>query len=142
MSTSPKPLPLGLCAFVCFTAKAAIVAVPGSSPVKINAKLGDDSGFSGGVELMSEAKVTDLLMRSDDLLRQDRQATIGRQQITLANPGKLNFDAATPTYVGIKLAGIKEPGTYNGNLYFFFAGAGLSPALTFPIQVVARSTPA
>jgi hypothetical protein len=123
------------------SAQAAIAVVSGSSPVRVTAKLGDDASFAGGVELMSDVAVPDLLVRSDDLVRADGQARIGRQQVALVVSGKLTLDASTPRYVGIKLTGVKEPGRYTGNLYFYLPGSGLTVALTVPIEVVVQSTP-
>ncbi len=109
--------------------------------MKIVGKAGDDASFSGGVELISDTAAPDLLLVSDDLMRADGQARIGRQQVALAMPGKLALDASTPKYVGVKVTGVKDGGTYAGNLYFYEASKGSTPALTVAIQVIAHSTP-
>jgi hypothetical protein len=122
-------------------AEAALSVTPIGSSVLISARIGEDASFVGGVELVSNTPVTELVFQPTELVRADGKVRIDRSQISLTNPGKLALDGSTSRFVAIKISGVKEPGTYTGKLNFYEAGKMSAPPLVVPIQIIVRSKP-
>jgi len=132
---------------VCFFAslalpgQASITPIEGTTPVEIPAKLGDDSSFSGTVGLISSSQAHRLFMQSGVLKGDNHQPPIQSRQVSLALTTEFDLEAETPKYIAVKITGVKDPGTYGGNLYFFEPGKGTTPAVTVPIKLVVHSDP-
>lgn len=122
-------------------AEASLSVTPNGSSVHISARIGEEASFVGGVELVSDTPVTELVFQPGELVRVDGKARIDRSQISLTNPGKLALDGSTSRLVGIRISGVKEPGTYAGKLNFYEAGKMSAPSLVVPIQIAVRSKP-
>lgn len=135
-------------AFVCVIAlltlpgHASITSIEGSAPVEIKAKLGEESSFLGTVALFSDTQVHGLFMQSGVLKGDPKQDSIESRQVTLAATEKFDLDANTPKYLSVKITGVKEPGTYRGELSFYVTGQGVTPALKVPVTLIVRSDPA
>jgi hypothetical protein len=72
----------------------------------------------------------------------NHQPPIESRQVALTLTEKFDLDANTPKYIAFKITGVKDPGTYSGNLYFFEPGKGTTAAVTVPIRLIVHSDPA
>ena len=120
---------------------AEVQVLPGDVPVKIHGRIGDDTTFVKRFGFITSAAIPELIFRSTDLVRTDGKERIGRQQVALTNPGKVDLAPSTPKDVEIKVTGIKLPGTYKGTLSFLQPQQGLRAIVTVPIEVTAEGVP-
>jgi hypothetical protein len=134
-------LNLVLSVFPIFAYANPIKVLPDNATVQIKGRVGDESSFVQRVVLNSEQAVPEIVFLSEDLKTQGDKARIARHQIGLASSGKLSLAANTPTNVDIKIAGVKLPGTYFGQIYFLIPGNGMEDKLAVRIEVVAETVP-
>jgi hypothetical protein len=118
-----------------------VQVLPGDAPVKMRARIGDDTTFVKRLGLMASVAVPELIFRSTDLVRTDGKEQIGRQQVALTSTVKVDLDPNTPKDVEIKITGVKLPGTYNGTLSFSQPGQGLNASVYVPIELIVEGVP-
>lgn len=58
------------------TDAADVQILPGNSPIKIKGKLGDDTTFVGGLDVMASVGIPELIFRSTDLRRSEAKSRL------------------------------------------------------------------
>jgi hypothetical protein len=135
-------------ACVCFALVLAASAAgvdlqvaPGDSPITISGKVGDDSTFIKRITLLAPKEAVPELTLFPGDLTDSAGAVIASSQIAVTSPAKIELPQNTPKIIEIKIAGVKIPGTYKGNLLFLQPGKGFTPVITVPIEVTAQVFP-
>jgi len=128
-------------AVVVPSAAVEVQVAPSDSPIKINGKIGDDSTFVKRISLIAPAEAVAELIFYPGELTSSAGNVIPASQITIINPTKIELVQNTPRAIDIKIAGVKVPGTYKGNLSFLQPGQGFKPVVKVPIEVTAQVFP-
>jgi hypothetical protein len=121
-------------------ADATIRLAPGEGPVEIAGEIGNDTSFTRRIGLVATAEVSATAYVSD--LSGPGSARIPNSQVVLTPSGKFQVGVDVPTYLDIKISGVKGFGEYKGSLTILPVGQPASTGVPIPLTVVAHSVPA
>lgn len=113
---------------------------PYDSPILITGWLGEDV-FEGNLRLTAlNGDIEEFIFLASDLTLEKGDDIIGRQHVNLV--GDPTLSVGIPHNFQVMVTGLKEPGTYKGEIEILIKGQNRNEALVIPLTVIARARPA
>lgn len=110
------------------------------TPLIITGWLGEENAFIGNLRLTAEEDVDEFIFLASDLILENSDLVIGRQQVSLIGDPRLQ--AYIPKNFQVMITALVEPGRYTGYIKILLLGQDITETnIIIPLSVNAKARP-